>query len=152
MEEAMAKISGDKKLYQRMRASGVRKSVARELARLPGLNSDDRQAPKAMHEAVERLDKIVSELRGHAVRGQRKATARTTARTRGSAQTRRGATRKTAGTGSAGARARRGSTRKATTARGGNARARRDSTRKPAAGRGQARRSVTRKTVKRTPA
>jgi hypothetical protein len=89
----MAKIKGDKELYRRMRVSGVRKRVARELAGLPGLHSDGKRAPKALRDAVDRLEKVTTELRGHTTGVERKAGARKAARTRqASAQHRRGTT------------------------------------------------------------
>ena len=95
----MAKAKGDKKLYQRMRSSGIRKRVARELSQLPVVGSDGKQAPKAAREAVERLQAVVSELQEHAGRGDRKAAARKAAQTRrGNAERRRTTARKAAKT------------------------------------------------------
>lgn len=76
----MAKTK-DKKLYRRLRASGMRKKVARELTALPG-EVKNGKAPKQLRETVERLDAGVSEVRGHLRRGDRKAAARKAARTR----------------------------------------------------------------------
>ena len=78
----MAKTKANKKLYGRMRDSGVRKKVAKELANLPAIGSDGKRAPKPVREAVERLDSVVSELKKHSRRGERKAAARKGARTR----------------------------------------------------------------------
>ena len=78
----MAKAKQSKKLYARMRASGVRKKVARELTQLTSTGKQGKQAPKPLREAVERLESTVSELRGHVGRGDRKAAARKAARTR----------------------------------------------------------------------
>ena len=78
----MAKVKRSKKLYGRMRASGVRKKVARELAALPHIGSSGKRAPKSVREAVEQLDTVVSELQKHARRGDRKAAGRKAARTR----------------------------------------------------------------------
>ena len=78
----MAKTKQDKKLYARMRATGVRKKVARQLTQLSSSGKSRKKAPKPMREAVERLDRTVSELREHVGRGDRKAAARKAARTR----------------------------------------------------------------------
>jgi hypothetical protein len=78
----MAKVKGSKKVYKRLRDSGVRKRVARELSALPRLGADGKQAPKPARLAVERLQAAVKELEGHAGRGDRKAAARKAARTR----------------------------------------------------------------------
>ncbi len=69
----------NKKLYDRMRASGVRKKVARDLSALP---AKGKQAPKALREAVDRLDGTVSELRSHVGGGDRKSAGKKAARTR----------------------------------------------------------------------
>jgi hypothetical protein len=91
----MAKTKPNKKLYSRMRASGVRKKVARELSRLPGHVSGGKKAPKPIREAVNRLEATVGELKDHSRRGDRKAAARKAARTRrGKAESRRRAARK----------------------------------------------------------
>jgi hypothetical protein len=78
----VARTKQDKKLYGRMRASGVRKKVARELTQLSSSGKGRKKAPKPMREAVERLERTVSELREHVGRGDRKAAARKAARTR----------------------------------------------------------------------
>ena len=78
----MAKPRNDKRLYRRMRASGVRKKVARELTGLPAHVKGGRQAPKALREAVDRLETTVTELREHIGHGDRKTAARKAARTR----------------------------------------------------------------------
>jgi prephenate dehydrogenase len=78
----MGKVKRDKKLYSRMRASGVRKRVARRLSELPAHVRGGKQAPKQLREAVERLEATASELREHARRGDRGASARKAARTR----------------------------------------------------------------------
>ena len=85
----MAKVKGSRKLYGQMRAGGVRKKVARELATLPEIASHGKRTPKAVREAVGRLDDIVSELQKHARRGDRKAAGRKAARTRGAKGERR---------------------------------------------------------------
>ena len=78
----MAKTKQDKKLYARMRASGVRKKVAREFTQLSSSGKNRRRRRSPMREAVERLERTVSELREHVGRGDRKAAARKAARTR----------------------------------------------------------------------
>jgi hypothetical protein len=78
----MAKPRRDKRLYKRMRASGVRKKVARKLTELPSHVEGGRQAPKPLREAVDQLDATVAELREHIGRGERKTAARRAARTR----------------------------------------------------------------------
>jgi hypothetical protein len=78
----MAKPRNDKKLYRRMRASGVRKKVARELTELPAHVKGGKQAPKPLREAVDRLETTVTELREHIGHGDRKTAARKAARTR----------------------------------------------------------------------
>jgi hypothetical protein len=87
----MAKTKLDKKMYNRMRDSGLRKKVARRLAELPAHVSGGRQAPKPMREAVDRLEARVSELREHVRRGDHKASARKAARTRGAKAQKRSA-------------------------------------------------------------
>jgi hypothetical protein len=95
----VAKRKIDKKLYQRIRASGVRKRVARELSQLPVIGSGGKRPRKATRRAVERLQGVVAELQGHAGRGDRKATARKAARTRAKkAEGRRASARKGAKT------------------------------------------------------
>jgi hypothetical protein len=64
----MAKTKQNKRLYSRMRASGVRKKIARQLSELPGHASRGKKAPK--------------QLKDHSGRGKRKAAARKAARTR----------------------------------------------------------------------
>ena len=78
----MAKVKTSKKLYGRMRDSGVRKKVAKDLAALPAIGSGGKRTPKPVREAVGRLENVVSELQEHARRGERKAAARKGARTR----------------------------------------------------------------------
>ncbi len=96
----MAKAKLDKKLYGRMRDSGVRKKMARQLAELPAHVSRGKRAPKSMRRAVDRLEASVSELREHVGRGDRRASARKAARTRDakakkrSASARKGARRR----------------------------------------------------------
>jgi hypothetical protein len=91
----MAKAKQNKKLYSRMRSSGVRKKIARQLSELPGHTSKGRKAPKPLREAVDRLEATVGELRDHSRRGGRKAAARKAARTRrGKADSRSRAARK----------------------------------------------------------
>jgi hypothetical protein len=91
----MAKTKQNKRLYDRMRASGVRKKIARQLSALPGHASRGRKAPKPLREAVDRLEATVVELKDHSGRGKRKAAARKAARTRrGKAESRSRAARK----------------------------------------------------------
>jgi len=91
---AMAKVK-NKKLYARMRAHGVRKRVARELSDLPRQVEGGKRAPKALREAVDRLEATTSELREHIGHGDRSAAARKAARTRDAkAQKRSAAARK----------------------------------------------------------
>jgi hypothetical protein len=85
----MAKPTGSKKLYKRMRASGVRKRVARTLAELPKLGADGKRAPKPSRQAVKRLTDVVAELERHAKRGDRAASGRKAARTRAKKASRR---------------------------------------------------------------
>ena len=95
----MAKVKRDEDLYTRMRESGVRKKVARSLSELPTHAQDGKQAPKALRDAVDRLEATVSELRGHTERGDRQASARKAARTRrANAQSRSASARKGART------------------------------------------------------
>jgi hypothetical protein len=77
----MAKTK-DRKLYDRLRASGLRKKVARDLTALPSQVKGGKKPPKPLREAVDRLDRTVSELRGHIGRGDRKSAAKKAARTR----------------------------------------------------------------------
>jgi hypothetical protein len=86
----MAKTKQNKRLYSRMRASGVRKKIARQLSELPGHASRGRRAPKPLREAVDRLEAAVVELKDHSGRGKRKAAARKAARTRRSKAESRG--------------------------------------------------------------
>ncbi len=86
----MAKTK-DKKLYSQMRASGVRKKIARQLTELTAHSNSGKRAPKPLREAVDRLDATVTELRGHIRRGDRKTAARKAARTRGAKAGKRGA-------------------------------------------------------------
>jgi hypothetical protein len=88
----VAKGKQDKKLYARMRASGVRKKVARDLTKLSSSAKSGKTAPKPLREAVERLERTVSELRDHVGRGDRKAAARKAARTRKAKKQKRRAT------------------------------------------------------------
>ena len=60
----MAKTTQNKKLYKRMRASGVRKKIARQFSELPGHVSGGR-APKPLRDAVDRLEAAVVELKDH---------------------------------------------------------------------------------------
>jgi hypothetical protein len=85
----MGKAKRNEKLYERMRVSGVRKRVARELAQLPRMGSDGKRVPKGVRQTFERLQAVVSELEGHAGRSDRKASARKAARTRRSNAKRR---------------------------------------------------------------
>ena len=78
----MAKTK-NKKLYSQMRASGVRKKLARQLTELTSHSKNGKRAPKPLRDAVDRLDATVTELRGHIRRGDRKTAARKAARTRG---------------------------------------------------------------------
>lgn len=95
----MAKTKKDKKLYGKMRDNGIRKRVARELSELPGHVSNGKQAPKALRDAVERLEGLVEELKRHTGRGDRQAAARKAARTRSeNAASRSSAARKAART------------------------------------------------------
>jgi hypothetical protein len=85
----MGKAKRNKKLYERMRVSGVRKRVARELAQLPRMGSDGKRVPKGVRQTFEKLQAVVSELEGHTGRSDRKASARKAARTRRSNAKRR---------------------------------------------------------------
>jgi hypothetical protein len=89
MGKAKGKSKGNKKLYERMRVSGVRKRVARELSQLPRMGSGGKRVPKGVRQTFERLQAVVSELEGHAGRSDRKASARKAARTRRSKAKRR---------------------------------------------------------------
>ncbi|NLT06540.1 MAG: hypothetical protein GXY03_09525 [Solirubrobacterales bacterium] len=72
----------DKELYERLRTSGVRKKVARQLSDLPSEAESGAKVPKPQREAVERLEEAVSELRGHVAHGDRRAAGRKAARSR----------------------------------------------------------------------
>jgi hypothetical protein len=78
----MAKTKQDKKLYGKMRDHGIRKSVAKDLSKLPAHVSGGKQAPKPLRDAVDRLEGLVKELKGHTETGERKTSARKAARTR----------------------------------------------------------------------
>ncbi|HEX6668188.1 MAG TPA: hypothetical protein VF061_01440 [Gemmatimonadales bacterium] len=97
----MAKTKLDKKLYGRMRKSGLRKKVARRLAELPAHVSGGKQAPKPLREAVNQLEAGVSELREHVGRGDRRASARKAARTRAAKARKRSASARKGGRGRA---------------------------------------------------
>ena len=77
----MAKTQ-DRKLYDRLRAGGLRKKVARDLTALPSRVKGGKKPPKPLREAVDRLDRTVSELRGHIGGSDRKSAAKKAARTR----------------------------------------------------------------------
>ena len=49
----MAKTKQDKKLYSKMRDNGVRKSVAKDLSKLPAHVSGGKQAPKPLRDAID---------------------------------------------------------------------------------------------------
>jgi hypothetical protein len=85
----MAKVKGSDKLYKRLRDSGVRKRVARELSQLPVVGNAGKKAPRPARQALQRLQAAVSELEKHTGRGDRKAAARKAARTRKRNQQRR---------------------------------------------------------------
>ena len=78
----MAKTKQDKKLYSKMRDNGIRKSVAKDLSKLPAHVSGGKQAPKPLRDAIDRLEGLVKELRGHTDSGDRQTAARKAARTR----------------------------------------------------------------------
>jgi hypothetical protein len=78
----VARTKSNKKLYERMRASGVRKKVARQLTGLTRQAKGGKRPPKPLREAVDRLESTVAELRGHVDRADRKTAARKAARTR----------------------------------------------------------------------
>ena len=88
----MAKTK-DKKLYNRLRSSGVRKKVARELTALPEQVGSGK-TPKRLSEAVDRLDASVSELRSHMGRRDRSSAAKKAAQTRRTKAKRRNAAAK----------------------------------------------------------
>lgn len=110
----MAKTKRDKKLYDKMRDHGIRKSVAKDLSELLAHVSGGKQAPKPLRDAVERLEGLVQELKGHLDSGDRHTAARKAARTRSqnaasrSASARKGARTRARASGSTG-----GSTRSA---------------------------------------
>ena len=87
----MAKSKQDKKLYSRLRGSGVRKKVARRLTAVRSHAEGGKQAPRPLREAVSRLEASVSELRDHVGRGDRKAAGRKAAKTRRAKAQRRSA-------------------------------------------------------------
>jgi len=93
----MAKSTQDKKLYSRLRGSGMRKKVARRLTALPSHAKSGKQAPRPLRDAVARLEASVSELRGHVGRADRKAAGRKAAKTRRSNAQRRSASARKAG-------------------------------------------------------
>ena len=78
----MGKANNDKKLYGRLRESGVRKKVAKSLTELPVHANAGKKPPKPMRDAVERLEATVAVLREHVGRGDRQAAGRKAARTR----------------------------------------------------------------------
>jgi peptidoglycan hydrolase CwlO-like protein len=99
----MANGKRDQDLYSKMRDHGLRKSVARQLSELPAHVSNGKQAPKALRDAVERLEGLVEELKRHTNSGVRKTAARKAARTRSqNAASRSTAARKAARTRAAG--------------------------------------------------
>lgn len=77
----MAKTK-DKKLYDRLRTSGVRKRVARDLTALPSHVKGGKKPPKPLREAVDRLGETVAELRSHLRTNDRRSAAKKAARTR----------------------------------------------------------------------
>lgn len=87
----MAKTKQDKNLYSKMRDNGIRKRVAKELSKLPAHVSGGKQAPKPLRDAIERLEGLVKELKGHTDSGDRKTAARKAARTRSQNATSRAA-------------------------------------------------------------
>ena len=79
----MATVKTDKKLYERLRAHGLRKKVARQLSELPSQRLRRQAGPKADPGDTgppPRHDH--QELKGHTHSGNRKAAARKAARTR----------------------------------------------------------------------
>lgn len=78
----MAKTKQDKKLYSKMRDNGIRKRVAKELSKLPAHVSGGKQAPKPLRDAIERLEGLVKELKGHTDSGDRQTAARKAVQTR----------------------------------------------------------------------
>ena len=88
-----------------MRDHGIRKSVAKDLSKLPGRVRGGKQAPKPLRDAVERLEGLVKDLKGHMDRGDRKTAARKASRTRSeNAASRSASARKAARTRSKGGR------------------------------------------------
>jgi hypothetical protein len=67
----MANDNRDKALYSRLRANGIRKRTARELSRLP-MHVSKGRAPKRVRDAVDGLEAVVVELKGHTRRGERR--------------------------------------------------------------------------------
>jgi hypothetical protein len=96
----MAKTKQQKKHYNRMRASGIRKKVARQLTDLSTQVRGKKQAKKPLRDAVSQLEATVTELRTHIGHSDRKAAGRKAARTR------RAKTQKRAASARKGARAR----------------------------------------------
>lgn len=78
----MAKTKASDKLYDRLRASGVRKRVAKQLTELQSHSKDGKRVPKPLRNAVDRLEQTVAELNEHVRRGDRSASGRKAARTR----------------------------------------------------------------------
>ena len=78
----MAKTKRDKKLYDKMRDNGIRKSVAKDLSELAAEGSGGKQAPKPLRDAVERLEGLLQELKDRVDSGDRQTAARKAARTR----------------------------------------------------------------------
>ena len=66
----MAKTKSDKKLYERMRSRGVRKSVARQLA--DALPRQGSAKTKPARRAAEQLSAAVEEIKDRATSGSRK--------------------------------------------------------------------------------
>lgn len=79
----------DKELYQRVRASGVRKRVARTVAEAAG--KADSRTPKALNDAAKSLRSIAAELEDRAKGGpaKRKRAAQKAVRTRRAKATQR---------------------------------------------------------------
>jgi len=67
----MGKVKPDKKLYKRLRSTGIRKKVARQLAAVPVLADANKCAPRRQRLAVARLRALVDEVAAHAERGER---------------------------------------------------------------------------------
>ena len=95
----MAKSKQDTKLYRRLRGSGVRKKMARRLTALPSHAKDGKQPPRALRDALARLEASVSELRDHVGRADRKAAGRKAAKTRRAKAARRSASARKASRG-----------------------------------------------------